>query len=260
MPTKADILLVRSLGDKKGRAEHGLFMVEGPKLVSEALISTLRVRRVFVAREYAEEFAMACRAGSHSTDSVQGIVEEVSRKDLERMSGLRTPQGVLALVEIPRHAMPAPENLRMRLSLALDDIQDPGNLGTILRTADWFGIGDVFCSPATADCFNSKAVQASMGAVLRVRVHYTALPDLLVRYAGLPVYGALLDGENIYDTDLTPHGIIVVGNEGSGISPAVAAAVTRKLFIPPYANAGCTSESLNVAAATSIICYEFRRP
>lgn len=256
MLTKADILLVRSLGDKKGRVEHGLFVVEGPKLVSEALASGLRVRRVFVAHEEAEGFSVA-RHPHCSADSGQGIVEEVSRKDLERMSGLRAPQGVLALVEIPRHAMP--EDLRTRLALALDDIQDPGNLGTILRTADWFGIGDVFCSPATADCFNPKTVQASMGAVLRVRVHYTALPDLLARHAGLPVYGALLDGGNIYTADLTPYGIIVVGNEGGGISPAVAAAVTRKLFIPPHA-AARTSESLNVAAATAIICSEFRRP
>ena len=243
MISKSDISLVRSLADKKARTEHGLFVVEGPKLVGEALASGFAVKRVFGLPEFAD---------------LPGW-EEASRKDLERMSSLRTPQGVLAVVGIPRHKTEADPS--RGLVLALDGIQDPGNLGTILRIADWFGIGDVVCSPDSADCFNPKVVQASMGAVLRVRVHYTGLPEFAAQ-TKCAVYGAFLDGENIYSADFgpSPSGIIVMGNEGNGISPEVAAKVTRKLYIPPYPADSRSSESLNVAAATAVICSEFRRP
>lgn len=241
MVTKAEISLVRSLADKKGRAEHGLFVAEGPKLVAEALASGLRVGRIYGLPE------MACA----------GDFRPASHSELERMSALRTPQGILALIEIPRRPMPSA--LGEELTLALDGIQDPGNMGTILRIADWFGIREVVCSPDTADCYNPKAVQASMGAVLRVSVHYGPLVELL---AGVNhIYGAMLEGDNIYTADLGPRpaGVLVMGNEGNGISPAVAATLTRKLHIPPYPPGTPTSESLNVAAATAIICSELRR-
>ena len=145
--------------------------------------------------------------------------------------------------------------------LALDDVQNPGNLGTIVRLADWFGIGDVVCSEATADCFNPKVVQATMGAILRVRVHYCDLEAYLAaeRAAGTPIYGTFLEGDDIYRTQLTPTGIVLMGNEGRGVTPACAAQVTRKLFIPPYPAERHATESLNVAMATGIVCAEFRR-
>ena len=154
----------------------------------------------------------------------------------------------------------APRDME-RLSLALDDVQNPGNLGTIVRLADWFGIADIVCSEASADCFNPKVVQATMGAILRVRVHYTDLGAFLhdAGAAGLPVYGTFLEGENIYGTTLTEEGVVVMGNEGRGISQAAARAVTHKLFIPPYPTDRRGSESLNVAMATGIVCSEFRR-
>ena len=154
----------------------------------------------------------------------------------------------------------APRDME-RLTLALDDVQNPGNLGTIVRLADWFGIADIVCSEASADCFNPKVVQATMGAILRVRVHYTDLGAFLhdAGAAGLPVYGTFLEGENIYGTTLTEEGVVVMGNEGRGISQAAARAVTHKLFIPPYPADRRGSESLNVAMATGIVCSEFRR-
>ncbi len=164
------------------------------------------------------------------------------------------------MVEIPRYELET-ETLKGRLTLALDDVQNPGNLGTIIRLADWFGITDIVCSPGSADCFNPKVVQATMGAVIRVRVHYTALAACLAAAAAreIPVYGTFLEGENIYGTELTPEGIVVMGNEGRGVTEPVARAVTRKLFIPPWPADRRGSESLNVAVATGIICAEFRR-
>ena len=242
--TKAEIQLVRSLADKRGRTEQGLFVAEGEKLIGELRGSGLRVHKIFALE--------GVFAGPE--------VETVAPRDMERISLLKTAGNSLALVELPRYRL-APEQLRGALTLALDDVQNPGNLGTIIRLADWYGIGDVVCSPATADCFNPKVVQATMGAILRVRVHYTPLAPFLHEAAalGLPVYGTFLEGENLYRTELTPAGIVVMGNEGRGVTPAVAEAVTRKLFIPPYPADRRTSESLNVAMATGIVCSEFRR-
>ena len=242
--TKADIQLVRALADKRGRTEHGLFVAEGEKLIGELRASHLSVRRIF---------------------SLEGVfngpeVETVAPRDMERLSLLKTPSNSLALVEIPRCDL-KPERLRGRLTLALDDVQNPGNLGTIIRLADWFGITDIVCSEASADCFNPKVVQATMGAILRVRVHYCDLEAYLAaeRAAGTPIYGTFLEGDDIYRTQLTPTGIVLMGNEGRGVTPACAAQVTRKLFIPPYPAERHATESLNVAMATGIVCGEFRR-
>lgn len=179
---------------------------------------------------------------------------------MERLSHLKTPGSSLALVRMPhrdlRSADPAGG-----LVLALDDVQNPGNMGTIIRLADWFGIGDIVCSEATADCFNPKVVQATMGAILRVRVHYTDLGRYLAAHAaaGIPVYGTFLDGEDLYRADLTPAGIVVMGNEGRGVRPATAAGITRRLYIPPFPADRAGSESLNVAMAAGVVCAEFRR-
>lgn len=244
MITKTDIRLVRSLADRRARAETGLFVAEGAKLVGELRSSSLRVRRIFAAEGLFE--------GPDVTPATP--------KELERLSLLKTPSNAVALVEIPRRTL-RPERLRNRLVLALDDIRDPGNLGTILRIADWFGIGDVVCSATSADCFNPKAVQATMGAILRVAVHYTDLPRFLGEAArgGIPVCGTFLDGEDLYDAELPAAALLVVGNEGHGIGPASAACVTRRLFIPPYPADRRGSESLNAAMATAIVCAEFRR-
>lgn len=242
--TKAEIQLVRALADKRGRSEHGLFVAEGEKLIGELRTSHLRVRKIF---------------------ALEGVfsgpeVEIVAPREMERISQLKTANNSLALVEIPQYELRIAE-LKERLTLALDDVQNPGNLGTIIRLADWFGISDIVCSRAAADCFNPKVVQATMGAIVRVRVHYTDLTDFLAKAPaqGLPVYGTFLEGENVYDAGLTPAGIVVMGNEGRGVTEAVARTVTRKLFIPPYPADRRGSESLNVAMATGIICSEFRR-
>ena len=242
--TRSEIQLVRSLSDKRGRSEHGLFVAEGAKLIGELRRSALRIRWNFAT------------AGLFEVPEVQSVTE----KEMERLSLLKTPSNSLALVEIPRYRLDA-AHVGQRLTLALDDVQNPGNLGTIIRLADWFGIGEILCSPATADCFNPKVVQATMGAILRVRVHYVELAPLLAQAAarGVPVYGTFLEGENLYDTQLGRGGIIVMGNEGRGVRPDVAQAVTRKLFIPPFPAERRASESLNVAMATGIVCAEFRR-
>ena len=242
--TKAEIQLVRALADKRGRAEHGLFLAEGEKLIGELRASHLRVRKIYALE--------GIFAGEE--------VETVAPRDMERLSQLKTPSNSLALVEIPHYRLKTAD-LRGQLTLALDEVQNPGNVGTIIRLADWFGIRDILCSEGTADCFNPKVVQATMGAILRVRVHYTPLAPLLAEAAagGIPVYGTFLEGENIYTEELSPTGIVVMGNEGRGVTEAVARSVTRKLFIPPWPAGRRGSESLNVAMATSIVCAEFRR-
>lgn len=243
--TKAEIQLVRSLQDKRSREEEQLFVAEGEKLISEIGSSSLRIRKIFALEGLFD--------GPHT--------EVVSRKDMERLSLLKTPSKALALVEQPHYPLPRPS--AERLMLALDEVQNPGNLGTIIRLADWFGIEEIICSKNSADCFNPKVVQATMGAILRVRVHYTNNLAQLLREAhsaGMPIYGTLLDGENIYTKGLATHGIIVMGNEGRGLTEECREELSERLFIPPYPANAPTSESLNVAMATGIILAEFRRP
>jgi TrmH family RNA methyltransferase len=184
--------------------------------------------------------------------------EIISEKEMERISQLKTANSVLAVVELPRHSLAKAQPAK-NLVLALDRVQNPGNLGTIIRLADWFGISDIVCSEDSADCFNPKVVQATMGAILRVRVHYTNLPQWLANQRDTKIYGTFLEGENIYSAQLDKAGVIVMGNEGQGISTEVAETVTHKLLIPPYPADRCGSESLNVAVATAVICSEFRR-
>ncbi len=246
---KSEIQLVRSLGEKKVRNEMGLFVAEGEKFIRELLDSQLRVRKIYL------------RDDVEAADSFDGEnVEWISGKEMERLTQLKSANNSLALVEMPRHELDL-ESLKGRLVILLDGVQNPGNLGTIIRLADWFGIEDVICSPTTADCFNPKVVQATMGAILRVRVHYTPLVPLMkdARTLGLPIYGAYLEGDNIYKRELSQDGLIVMGNEGQGLSPEVGEYIDQKLYIPPFPADVQNSESLNVAIATSIICSEFRR-
>lgn len=241
--TKAEIQFVRSLADKRVRDAERLFVAEGDKLIGEILQSSLHVRNI-----YAQE------------GHFEGCAERVTAKEMERISQLKTASTSLAVVEQPRYKTPATATAE-KLSLALDGVQNPGNLGTIIRLADWFGVEDIFCSEDTSDCFNPKVVQATMGAILRVRVHYLPLAEFLKRTAasGVAVYGTMLDGDNIYDAELKQGGIVVMGNEGKGVSAACAESFTHKLLIPAYPPERQSSESLNVAMATGIVCAEFRR-
>ena len=240
MITRAEILDIKALATKQGREEQGAFIAEGEKLVGEIRNSSLRIRRIL------------------QTKPIFAEGELISEKEMERISQLKSANSVLAVVELPssRLASVKPEK---SLVLALDRVQNPGNLGTIIRLADWFGISDIVCSEDTADCFNPKVVQATMGTILRVRVHYTNLAKWLSAQGSAKVYGTFLEGENIYSAELDKSGVIVMGNEGQGISAEVAECVSHKLLIPPYPADRCGSESLNVAVATAVICSEFRR-
>ncbi|MBO4634675.1 MAG: RNA methyltransferase [Bacteroidales bacterium] len=234
--TSAEIKFIKSLSQKKFRDQEGVFVVEGEKLVAEAVASGFQVERVY-RREEIGEAAMA------------------------RISALSSPSPALAVVRKPVDILEAKLPSK-GLFLALDGIRDPGNLGTILRIADWFGIDAVYASPDTVDIFNPKVVQATMGAIFRVRFHYADIPSLCagVLKAGGHVYGTFLDGENMYRKELqSAFSVIVIGNEANGISPAVAACVSDRLFIPPYPADDPGSESLNAAVATAITVAEFRR-
>lgn len=179
-------------------------------------------------------------------------------EDLQRASLLKTPQDVIAVFE-QRNEATNTSVIERELCLALDDVQDPGNFGTIIRIADWFGIEHIFCSLGTADVYNPKVVQATMGALARVHVHYLSLTELIEGLKEVPVYGTFLDGTNIYKQSLSETGLIVMGNEGNGISAEVRKLINRKLYIPNFPAGRSTSESLNVAVATAITCAEFRR-
>lgn len=238
--SKAQVKWVRSLQMKKHRDEHGVFVAEGEKCVND-------LRQSF-------ELLL------HITP------DNASSTEIEQMSSLRTPQGVIGVFRKRKDQVPTPTKLSDgQLLLALDGLQDPGNLGTIIRTCDWFGIYDILCTKDTADCYNPKVVQATMGALARVRVHYVNnLSEVLAQFqtAGYPVYGTLLDGKNMYVPTAIPtkeKGIIVMGNEGNGISEDVRMLVTHSLLIPSYPANIPTSESLNVSIATAIVLAEFRR-
>ena len=238
--SKTQIKLVKSLQLKKHRDETGLFVAEGEKCVEE-------LRKGF-------ELVHLYREGENAT-----------RLEIEQLSGLRTPQGVIGVFKKSEHSDYSEYSENSDLLLVLDGIQDPGNLGTIIRTCDWFGVRTILCSPDTADCYNPKVVQATMGALARVQVHYLDLPTFL-KSTTIPVYGTLLDGRDMYEelrsegvNELKSEAIIIMGNEGNGISQAVRPFITHPLCIPSYPKDAETSESLNVAIATAIVLAEFRR-
>jgi len=245
---------IRSLEMRKFRRQEGEFVAEGNKLVQDNL-QAMKCHRLIATSDW---------WGAHP--EAESLAEEcytITAQDMERLSLMQSPQEVLATFYLPDYK-PFPallKNLEKELVVALDEVQDPGNLGTIIRLCDWFGIRTIVCSNTTADCFAPKVVQATMGAIARVKVIYTDLPEFLaqMRDSGIPVYGTFLEGENIYKTSLSPNGIIVMGNEGRGISDAVRQMVSHKLFIPPYPADALTSESLNVGIATAICVSEFRR-
>ena len=244
---KNTIKWVHSLEMKKNRKREHLFVAEGPKVVGD-LLAHYRPRAVFATAEWNGRASLP----SYVTP------ETVSDDELRRLSFLQHPQQVIAVLEMDDDVSisVSPE----RLSLVLDGVQDPGNLGTIIRIADWFGIDNIVCSPDTADAYNPKVVQATMGSLARVNVSYTPLlPFLTSLPADMPIYGTLLDGSDIYASELSSSGIIIMGNEGNGISQEVRALVSKPLLIPNFRQGGDCAESLNVAVATAITCAEFCR-
>lgn len=240
--------MVASLGNVRNRREEGCFVAEGTKCVCDTW-HAFKCRYLFATAAWIDQFGK-------SLSGANPIV--VKRADMERMSQLITPSQVLAVYEMP-DANFDEKILSSNLVIALDRVQDPGNLGTIIRVADWFGITDIVCSPDTVDVYNPKVVQATMGAISRVEVHYLDLVNLIKSNPDIPAYGTFLDGRNIYETSLTPHGIVVMGNEGQGITEEVGMLIKRRLFIPSYPQERPTSESLNVGMATAITIAEFRR-
>ena len=253
--SKNQIKFIRQLEQKKFRRREGLFVAEGTKVVGD-LLAHYQPHAVFATQEWLAQHS------SHLS-LLTSHLNPVTDEELRRLSFLQHPQQVLALFPIPQSpdisltSYPSP--LTSSLSLALDGIQDPGNLGTIIRIADWFGIGQIVCSEDTADAWNPKVVQATMGSIARVNIIYNNLADFLDTLpADFPVYGTMLDGDNIYTQPLTSHGLIIMGNEGNGISPEIRRKVNRRLLIPSY-RTDDTAESLNVAIATAVTCAEFRR-
>ncbi len=230
MISKSKIKLIRSLETKKGREKLKLFVAEGPKIVDDLI---------------------------HAKFELEELYEDI--EDIKKISFLQHPQSKLGVFKLKIN-----QELRIHfdkeLILALDGIQDPGNLGTIIRIADWFGIKHIICSEETADCWNPKVVQATMGSIARVQIHYLNLISFINSLpSDYPIYGTLLNGENIYNENLSNTGLIIMGNEGKGISPLIKDRVTKKLLIPNFSHQESKAESLNVAVATAIVCSEFRR-
>ena len=289
MLSKATIKRIRSLELKKFRRQSGLFVAEGPKVVGDLLAVTTACE-LFATAEWLREHQRLVEEKPMSLDGKSAVwgaksgktttVTEVNDEELRRLSFLQHPQQVLATFEMSA-SPPTPlqiergdliansqlstlnsqlSTLNSQLYLALDGIQDPGNLGTIIRMADWFGIETIFCSPDTADAYAPKVVQATMGSIARVRIIYQDLNELIDSLPpDFPVYGTLLDGNDLYAEKLTPHGLIVMGNEGNGISEEIRKKINRRLLIPHFPEDRATADSLNVAIATAITCAEFRR-
>ncbi len=246
MVSKSQISFLKSLQQKKHRKEHGLFLVEGLKSVTDFLHSDFYTIKTVYHTPHSEPKML----------KVSGNIkfQEVSEAELEKISSLNTPQEVVALIEIPELEALQLQTLKGKFTLVLDGIQDPGNLGTIIRTADWFGIPQIICSEDTVDVYNPKVVQATMGSLSRIRVYYDNIL-LLLPQIKQPVFGAMLNGENIYQTDFGSEGFILLGNEGNGIRPEIQQLIGRNITIPQSGKA----ESLNVAIATAIFCNEISR-
>lgn len=249
MLSKTKVKYIRSLELKKFRNENNVFVAEGNKLVADMLPA----------------FECELLIAKPSWMATQGDIPAkellvAEEDDIRKASFLKNPQDVLAIFKRPNWDITeiTPEK---ELVLALDGIQDPGNLGTIIRLADWFGISHIVCSKDTADVFSPKTVQATMGALAHVKIHYTDLETFLQAQSAqaIPLYGTFLGGENLYEKTLSGNGILIMGNEGNGIRPAIEAFVNEKLYIPNYPEGRDTSESLNVAIATAVVCTEFRR-
>jgi TrmH family RNA methyltransferase len=249
MLSKNKIKFVQSLSMKKNRDRLGLFIAEGEKLIQQLCTSGFKLNTLITTKEKLKLF-----------QHINCELIEATPSEIKKISLLKTPQDVFAIcsqrIDQLEHI-----DLKKELILSLDDIQDPGNLGTIIRLASWFGIKNIVCSTNTVDCYNPKVIQSTMGAIAQVSIHYTDLESFIktARQKEILVYGTFLEGENIYQTTLQQCGIVVLGNEGKGISPLIAPLIDQKLLIPSFEAQGNQVESLNVSMATSIICSEFKR-
>lgn len=241
--SKNQIKLITSLKQKKYRLLHGFFVVEGIKTIKELLSSNIPLHTLYTTESFLD-IAIPERFENEIL---------ISETDLKRISFLTTPNKALAIFKIPASKPIDPHEL----IVALDDIRDPGNLGTIVRLCDWFGIKDLVCSNETVDCFNPKVIQATMGSITRVNVTYVDLP-LFLKEIDLTIFGTCMDGENIYEKKLPKKGVLILGNEANGISDGINALVDEKLMIPRFGSIQAT-ESLNVATATAILLSEFKR-
>tara|TARA_R110002153_G_scaffold6841_5_gene31052 strand:- start:31 stop:750 length:720 start_codon:yes stop_codon:yes gene_type:complete len=239
MVVKSELKLIKSLQQKKCRNEHGLFVVEGKKTVEEVLNSNMEIYKLFTV-------------DSNQLETGDVPFYSISNKELSQISSLKNPNGYLGVFHIPKPT----DQILSDWILVLDGVQDPGNLGTIIRLCDWFGITDIICSTDTVDCYNPKVLQATMGSITRVNVQYKDL-DAFLNSTELPVYGTFMDGVSVNNTKLPKKGIMIMGNEGKGISDAIAQLCTDRLAIPQFGEA--TTESLNVASATAILLHEIRK-
>lgn len=240
MVVKSQIKDIKSLQQKKCRIQQGMFVVEGIKTVHELLSSTITVNQIYTTD-------LEIFDKSH-----QDSVTLVSQNELKQMSGLKNPNTVLGVFHIPKH-----ERVDYKdWIVVLDDVRDPGNLGTIIRLCDWFGIKHLVCSPNTVDCYNPKVLQATMGSITRVNIVYTNLIDFL-KDVNIPIYGAFMNGVSAYETEIAEKAILILGNEANGISTEIESMVASRISIPQFGEK--TTESLNVATATSILLNEVRR-
>lgn len=240
MISKNQIKQISQLKQKKFREIEQKFFAEGIKVIQELIASDLKLIHIYTTEDL--DFGVSANR-----------VSLISEADLKKISALTNPNSCLAVFEIPSLAQPKMQGL----TVALDDVRDPGNLGTIIRLCDWFGISDLICSETTVDVYNPKVVQATMGSITRVNIHYVDLKKHL-EHTKLPIYGTFMDGENIYNEKLETEGIIVMGNEANGISAEIEKLVTKRISIPRFGTLQAT-ESLNVATATAITLSEFRR-
>ena len=249
MITRSEAHLIQSLKDKREREKERLFVAEGPKIVGELLNSKWKIEKVYGLSGW---FNINKALLAERDIDFSGV----SVSELERISLMTTPNQVLALVAIPEqdsNSLHPPDD---SLSIVLDQIQDPGNLGTIIRTADWFNIRNIFCSSDCADSFNPKVVQSTMGSLLRVNIQYVELEEFFRKVKSIPVYGTFLTGAQIYETKLKTSALIVIGNEAKGIREELFPFITQKISIP---HTDISAESLNAAVATGIVLSEFQR-
>lgn len=242
MLAKAQIKYIQSLKIKKYRRQFNCFAAEGTKTVLELLNSKMTVNSIYATAKWLEEY-----------NQFAGMATAINEYELKKISSQKTPQEVLGLFEIP-NPVPDPNKVTNNINLVLDDIRDPGNLGTIIRIADWFGIPYIFCSPWSADAFNPKVIQASMGSIARVQVIYQMPQEVFNQYPALHIYGADMKGDNIFTMDLPKAGFLVIGNESVGINEAIRPYINHLISIPSAGGA----ESLNAAVATGIICAVFK--
>lgn len=248
MITKNQIKLIQSLARKKVRDEESLFVAEGIKTIRD-ILPYFDAQFVVCIGDYAQELRPLTKSE----------IVIATKQEIEKASLLQASQGAIAVLKKSSKIFDVAD-LKGKLTVALDTVQDPGNLGTIIRLCDWFGVENIICSHETADVWNPKVVQATMGAIARVNVHYVDLQTTLAELKkSMPIYGTFLEGKTIYDVELSNEGIVVMGNEGNGISDAVKQFVSDKLFIPNFPLGRATSESLNVSTATAITLSEFRR-